>query len=182
MGRSGERSPVWYRTKVETGETSVVPIPVDCWGMAWSPDGDTVACEVPHRFGARSSEVERADIYLVDLATLIATPLTDAEDAIDDRQADWSPDGRWLTFSRLTSDSADDTTGIWLVEIETGKGQRVAPGRLTAPTWSPDGGHLAAWDERSGRIVVFGRDGSDLMTLNHEARRFGAPRWLSRDG
>jgi Tol biopolymer transport system component len=170
----------WYRLQVDTGELIEVPMPVDCWGMVWSPDGKVVACEVPHRFGEGDQETERADIYVVDLDTMEAHALTDPLDAIDDRRPAWSPDGRWLAFSRWSDDATlrEDLEGIWIVDVAAGEGRRVAAGRLLTPDWSPDGGHLAAFDEASGRIVIAGRDGSDLTTLDHDPRRFGAPRWL----
>jgi len=173
----------WIRLRVDTGELSEVRMPVDCWGMAWSPDGDVVACEVPRRFGEGDRETERADLYVVDLATLEARALTDPLDAIDDRRPAWSPDGRWLAFSRWTDDAAlrEDQEGIWILDVGAGEARRVAAGRLMLPTWSPDGGHLAAFDEGSGRIVIVGRDGSGLTTLDHDPRRFVAPRWQTED-
>jgi Tol biopolymer transport system component len=173
----------WYRLQVDTGELVEVPMAVDCWGMVWRPDGMVVACEVPHRFGEGDQETERADLYVVDLDTLEARALTDPLDAIDDRRPAWSPDGRWLAFSRWTDDPAlrEDQEGIWILDVAAGEGRRVAAGRLALPTWSPDGGHLAAFDHGSGRIVVVGRDGSDLTTLDHDPRRFVAPRWQTGD-
>lgn len=173
----------WYRLRVDTGELTEVAMPVDCWGMAWSPDGKVVACEVPHRFGEGDQETERADLYVVDLDTLEARALTEPLDAIDDRRPAWSPDGHWLAFSRWTDGAAlrEDQEGIWILDVAAGEGRRVAAGRLRTPEWSPDGGHLAAFDEGSGRIVVVGRDGSELRTLDHDPRRFAAPRWLMSD-
>lgn len=173
----------WYRIQVATGVMTEVAMPVDCYAMDWSPDGETVACHVWHTFNEAGSEVGRADIYLVDLTTFEATAVTAVEDAIDDISPQWSPDGRWLAFSRSTRDpsAAEEVSGIWLVEVETRAGRRVAEGRLSMPTWSPNGGHLAAWDEGTGRVVIMGRDGSGLTTLDHDPRQFVLPRWLGPD-
>ena len=170
----------WYRLDVETGESTQVRMPVDCWGMAWAPAGDMVACEVRQRFVRGQDDEERADIYIVDLATLESAPLTLAEDAIDDRRPDWSPDGEWLAVARGSRDPelAEDVSGIWLLPADGGEGTRVAPGNLSAPSWSPDGSHLAAFDGDSMRIVTFARDGSGFTTLDHEPRRFVAPHWI----
>jgi Tol biopolymer transport system component len=170
----------WYRVVIETGEMTEVRLPVDCWAMAWAPGGETVACEVPQRFEEGGSETERADIYVVDLATLAASPVTAERDAIDDRRPDWSPDGEWLAIARGTHDAtlADEVSGIWLVPAAGGEGTRVAAGSLSVPTWSPDGNHLAAFDNESMQIVIFGRDGSGFTTLDHEPRLFVVPRWI----
>ena len=168
----------WYLLAVESGGLTEVPMPVDCHAMAWAPDGGDVACEV-----WADSDATEVDIYLVHMETLEATQLTDSGDAIDSYTPEWSPDGNWLAFSRRADAPADpaDADGIWLLEVETGKGLRVAAGSLVSPTWSPDGGHLAAYDEEQGKIVIVGRDGSGLTTLDHEPRRFIAPRWLPGD-
>lgn len=170
----------WYRVEIETGEMTEVGLPVDCWAMAWAPDGETVACEVRRRFGQGRTESELADIHLVNLSTLEARPITAEGDAIDDRRPEWSPDGEWLALSRSTQDVAlaDEVNGIWLMPAAGGQGTRVAEGTLSLPTWSPDGSHLAAFDDASMRIVIFGRDGSGFRTLDHEPRLFVAPRWI----
>jgi hypothetical protein len=180
----GDRGPTWYRLDVEMGRLTEIRMPVDCLGIAWAPDGKTVACYVLQSFGEGQHEVQRADIALVDLTTLEATPLTDARDVINDLDPDWSPDGGWLAFSRATDDAsiADETNGIWLLERATGKKLRVAGGRFASPAWSPDGSHLAAYDGASGRIVIFARDGTGLVALDHDPRRFTLPRWIAEDG
>ncbi len=71
-----------------------------------------------------------------------------------------------------------DVDGIWVLEVETGQGKLVAPGPLSLPSWSPDGGHLAAFDDEQSKLVIMGRDGSGLTTLDHDPRQFVAPRWL----
>lgn len=178
----GSNIPTWYRVDIETGDMRDVRLPVDCWAMAWAPDGETVACEVPRPFRQAATDFELADIHLVNLATLEARPITAEGDAIDDRRPDWSPDGEWLAFARRSHDEgmADEVNGIWLVPAAGGEGTRVAEGALSLPTWSPDGNHLAAFDNESMRIVIFGRDGSGFTTLSHDPRLFVAPRWIGR--
>lgn len=170
----------WYRVDVETGEPTQVRMPVDCWGMAWAPSGDMVACEVRHRFVDGPDDEERSDIYLVDLATLESAPLTPKEDGIDDRRPDWSPDGEWLALARSSKDPelAEDVNGIWLLPAKGGEGIRVAPGNLSVPSWSPDGRYLAAFDDDLMRIVIFARDGSGFTPLDHPQRQFVGPRWI----
>lgn len=178
-GATGKET--WYRVSVESGELAEVPMPVDCAALAWSPDGRRVACEV--WAGDEATGVGETDLFLVDLETLAATELTRADDGISAYRPDWSPDGRWLALARRTDDeeAASDADGIWILDVETGEGKRVAPGAISVPSWSPDGGHLAAYDDELGKVIIVGRDGSGLVVLDHEPRRFVAPRWLPDD-
>jgi len=169
----------WYRVALESGAMTEVSLPVDCIAMAWAPDGKHVACEVVEP-EEEEGRFELADLFLVDLETLEATELTDRDDAISNHSPDWSPDGRWLAFSRETHDAelATNVNGIWVLEVETGEGKLLAPGSFSVPSWSPDGGHLAAFDDEQSKLVIMGRDGSGLTTLDHDPRQFVAPRWL----
>ena len=179
-GAAGEEG--WYRVDVETGAMTEVDLPVDCRGMSWAPDGTRLACEV-WRDAEGDSGASLADLYLVDLETMGATELTDPDDAVGIGRPEWSPDGRWLAFARWTDDAdeAADLNGAWVVEVETGNATHVVAGEISVPVWSPDGGHIAAYDQGQGRIIIVGRDGSGLTTLDHEPHRFIAPRWLPDD-
>ena len=179
-GATGEEG--WYRVDVENGDMAKVDLPVDCRAMALAPGGGRMACEV-ERDPEGDSGRTLADLYLVDLETNEATALTDPDDTVGNGRPEWSPDGRWLAFARWTDDAgaSAELNGIWVLEIETGAAVRVAPGAISVPVWSPDGGHIAAYDQVEGRIIIVGRDGSGLTTVDHEPRRFTAPRWLPED-
>ena len=169
----------WYRISVQTGALREVDMPVDCSAMAWAPDGNDVACEV--WIGDIDTGVGETDLYVVDLESLVATPLTQSGDGSSAHRPDWSPDGRRLAFSGLSADNgaADaDVNGIWVMDVESGEAIRVADGTLSVPSWSPDGGHLVAYDDAAGRLITVARDGSGLVAIDHEPRRFVAPRWL----
>ena len=181
-GATGEDA--WYRVHVETGAMTKVKLPVDCAGMSWALDGSRLACEVWLELEADAGRsTSLSDLYLVDLDTMEATELTDPDDAIGNGRPEWSPDGRWLTFARWTdaADQAADMNGAWVVDVATGDAIRVAPGRISVPVWSPDGGHFAAYVQDEGKVIIVGRDGSGLTVLDHEPRRFTAPRWLPED-
>ena len=181
-GATGEEG--WYRVDVETGAKTEVDLPVDCRAMSWAPDGGRLACEVWREFEVDANRsTSLSDLYLVDLATMEATELTDPDDAIGNGRPEWSPDGRWLTFARWTdaADQAAEMNGAWVVDVETRDAMRVASGRISVPVWSPDGGHIAAYDQDQGKIIIVGRDGSGLTALDHDPRRFIAPRWLADD-
>lgn len=171
----------WFRLSVDSGELIEVAMPVDCAAMAWSPGGREVACEV--QAGGEATGVGDSDIFLVDLETLAATQVTRSGDGIGGYRPDWSPDGRWLAFAQRSEAGAStsEVDGIWVLELATGDAKRVAPGAISLPSWSPDGGHLAAYDVDKGKVIIVGRDGSGLVVLDHAPRRFGAPRWLPED-
>ena len=46
---------------------------------------------------------------------------------------------------------------------------------------SPGGGHLAAFDGNSSRVVIIGRDGSDETLLDLDEGRYVAVGWLPAD-
>jgi Tol biopolymer transport system component len=161
----------WYRVTVETGESEQIELPAECTGTAWQPGGRWMACEVRHERG----ETTLTDLVLVDLATNELTQLTDPDDDVANYTPAWSPDGRWLASAAWTADRDPQVVGVYLYEPETGRATRVVDGLISGPAWSPSGEHLTAFDEGSGRIVIFGRDGSGLTSLDHEPRRFVRP-------
>ncbi|BCL84443.1 putative peptidase YuxL [Ktedonobacteria bacterium brp13] len=84
-----------------------------------------------------------------------------------------SPDGRYITYTLLTSSAESNTTtsAIWLVDICEGK--TIMPRQLssgmqrdTQPRWSPDGQTLAFLSDRTGEPQIY-----LLSLLGGEARR-----------
>ncbi len=78
------------------------------------------------------------------------------------RQPAWSPDGRWLAYSRMRlavvkGEIYSPIPRIWTLELATGKTaalfQEVTVGGAQ-PLWSPDGKRLAFFDELSRAIHV----------------------------
>ncbi len=168
--------PRWYRVDLGSEALTEVDMPVDCHAMAWAPDGQRVACTVV----SESADGEWLDLVLVHLETLEVTPLTDPDDGIGALAPDWSPDGRWLALAMWpeTVEASPEAAGLWLLDVDTNERTRIVEGRISSPAWSPDGGYLAAYDEDAGRIIIVGRDGSGLTTLDHEPHRYIAPRWI----
>jgi len=62
-----------------------------------------------------------------------------------DRDAAWSPDGRWIAFGSTDED-------IWIKSVETGETIQLTSGPDvdTYPTWSPDGKEIAFTSNRGG--------------------------------
>ncbi|MEM9557818.1 MAG: winged helix-turn-helix domain-containing protein [Acidobacteriota bacterium] len=79
-----------------------------------------------------------------------------------------SPDGRWLTFAR----SEPGERGLYVQRRDRGIPQHIlrAKGRITAPTFSPDGESIAALDcridgESSCELLVVARDASTIESI-----------------
>lgn len=59
----------------------------------------------------------------------------------------WSTDGKRIGFGGY---GGTDAVGLWMVDVETGRGQRLAAGQFTMPDWSRDGSKVAL-DMRSSQ-------------------------------
>jgi TolB protein len=133
---------------------------------AWSPDGKRLAFD--GRFYATLSDFDigimRADGSGVRRVT--RGPERDVT-------ASWSPDGRWLAFSRVRGEG--EAPQVWLVR-PSGKGaHRLVQGGQ--PSWAP-GGRWIAFDAPGGIWVVHA-DGSGRRRI--VAGSFGGLKW-SPDG
>ena len=112
-------------------------------GSDWSPDGTKIAFVGAPEQGLEG--VGRADavfnLYLMkpdgsdrhSLLTGFRYP----------SPVSWSRDSHWIvfnaTFGRLLTQ-----TGLWLVDVDTGKRFLIAPGYFSTPAWSPDGSQLVS--------------------------------------
>ena len=60
--------------------------------------------------------------------------------------ATWGPDGHRIVFQH-SEPSTDSTSGaldeLWAANLRTGERWRIAPGRIVAPDWHPDGSRIA---------------------------------------
>ncbi len=108
-------------------------------------------------------------------------PINITQHPSQDREADWSPDGRRLAFS-------SNRTGDW--EIYSIGKDGTSPRRLThskgadrAPAWSPDGTAIAFHSERAGSVDIYVMDvvRGGVTRITTSSARDSDPAW-SPDG
>lgn len=164
---------------VSTDGSDVRRIDTDVWVEypAFSPDGTRIAF-MGHTAGDY-------DIYVADLATGMATQLTDAPGS--DGWPTWAPDGSMIAFAterddclHLVGTASCWSTGevgehhdIWVMEADGSNQRRVTPEFGQFVTWSPDGRYLLI----SGySLYVIRPDGTGRADVAPAAG--GIPDWI----
>ena len=130
----------------------------DDWWPTWSPDGKRIAFYRYGQSGRGSPYASGARLYTIRLDGSGLRALTDG--SWPDYNAAWSPDGKWIAFSRVDP-SGDQFSGIhiWAVRPDGSGLRRLTAGRLQTwrPAWSPDGRWLAfgGWyrEDFEGEVV-----------------------------
>lgn len=146
---------------------------------AWSPDGTRIAFTRGVYGGPR--ERSRMSVYVAvtdgGARKLAACGLCGEQWG---GTIAWSPDGRWLAFSRDTGLSGYES--LWIVAATGGKPRRLTDCHTCTdviPTWSPDGALLA--------FQRIGHDGNSIYTVRPDGSNLtkiasgGEPAW-SPDG
>ncbi|MER3408764.1 MAG: hypothetical protein C4306_01365 [Thermoleophilia bacterium] len=107
----------------------------------WSPDGRRLAIARTLRRSPRRPP--RSSIVLVDVVTRIEQVIREggSPPALVSDLA-WSPDGRWIAFTRITFAQGRCRTSIHAVRPD-GSGERQLVRDGFAPDWSPNGSRLA---------------------------------------
>jgi Tol biopolymer transport system component len=141
---------------------------------AWSPDGGRLAFD--GRFYETLNDFDVA-VMKADGSGIRRLTRGPARDVM----AAWSPDGRWLAFSRVHTEGARPE--VWLVRPNGRDAHRFVRGG--APAWSPDG-HWIAFDAPGGiwavhpdgsgrRLIVKGNLGS--LEWSPDGRRVAYTSW-----
>jgi TolB protein len=115
-----------------TSDVTVLLDPMTVKGMSWAPDGSRLA------FAGQAQRFGRVEIWTVDAQGTNLRRLTD--DEATDRDPAWSPDGRWIAWTRTVSGQRQ----IWIMAAD-GTGPRPlivgAQGeQLDLRGWAPDPG------------------------------------------
>jgi dipeptidyl aminopeptidase/acylaminoacyl peptidase len=142
----------------------------DDWAPQWSPDGAWIAFLSDREGGAR--------VFVIRPDGTELRPLRTGELAGEEQGHVWSPDSTRVAYVVSTRDGASE---IWVAELATGAARRVsaAGARDEAPTWSPQGRHLAYVSTRDRRIDLWvaRADGSAESRLTDTPEEEWIPRW-----
>ena len=136
---SGEYE-IWVRKAGTDGEAKKLTSHRDGYRhtLRWSPDSkklayadQTLRCWWIDVDSGKKSEVDRAEFENIDVA-LELKPIHDFS---------WSPDSRWIAYSKM---NADQVTQVHVYSLETGKTARVSNGIFNDfnPVFSRNGKHL----------------------------------------
>lgn len=150
--RTGEYE-FWVRPSDGSGEERQVTRGGDSWRFppVWSPDSKKIAFSDKER-RLRYFEVDNGRIVDVDRGYIV--------DITDYR---WSPDSRWLTYTKL---GESQLTSIWVWSLEQKKGWQLTSDMTgeTEPVFDPSGRYLFFLSNRDYNLTNSGYEGTYIYT------------------
>ena len=119
-------------------------------GLDWSPDGQWLAvCET-------EGPGTPTGIYLFSLSTRRLVPVSqpNPKENIFDSDPKFSPNGRFVAFSRWTSSTTGD---LYVADLKTGKLNQLTSdrSRLSSIQWTADGSELLFVSNRTGNYRIW---------------------------
>jgi len=160
---------------LRVGGDRAIPLttnPADDSRAAFSPDGERIAFR---------SERDGGGIFVMGATGESVRRVTDA--GFDPA---WSPDGRRLAYATegvLDPGSRDALSELWVVEVDTGKRQRIVESDAVQPAWSRQGDRIAFWANRGGQrdLWTVPAAGGQPVAVTQDAATDWSPEW-SPDG
>jgi len=113
-----------------------------------------------------------------------SSPRQLTDDPAQDGFPSWSPDGRYILFSRYGGDFAPEKTGLWLVSPDGGESRQLTTFIGEHPDWSPDGRYIVFDGDFGNSIQLVSASGGIPIRIVPESipvLRGGQPKW-SPDG
>jgi Tol biopolymer transport system component len=149
----------------------------------WSPDGKSVAVD------AGGGGLSWSGIATIDLETGEVHQTGRSAGWGDFEVAGFSPDGRFLVYSREVRLQAQPDRDIYAMEMKTGRETVVVSGagRDRRPAWVPDTDEIVFMSNRSGRNGIWmvrfkeGQAASEPVLVRDNVGDF-SPNGISRDG
>jgi len=128
-----------------------------------SPDGEWVAYTV----STSSLEPGESGTRIWMVASAGGDPVPMTSQGYSASSPDWSPDGKYLSFTATRGDSAH--TQVWVLDRRMGEGQQ-----LTDEKWGIDG---YEWSPDGSRLLLSIRDPDPIDTLPASERPQETPPW-----
>lgn len=122
--------------------------------LAWSPDGALIAYTASSQAGLpKASIFSKSSVGAGEQKQLLgSTP------GVAQTISDWSPDGRWILYTRGASGVGPDGMDIWVLPLTGGQmpfPYATGPGDQQQGQFSPDGRYVAYASNETGRPEVY---------------------------
>ncbi len=125
----------------------------DAWTPVWSPDGREIAFARAHFYVNASKQTEgiTASMWTIHPNGSDLRQLTATVDGQDDAPGSFSPNGRWLAFTRTEPSPPvgllPNTSSVELLDLASGAVHQLAS-QSSDPSFSPDGDWIALTSTR----------------------------------